>query len=139
MLRKVQAKQRPATADEQRVLARWGGWGAQGVAQVLDENRVEFEPERTRLRELLSPQEYAAARLTTINAHYTDAAVVEQVWRAVEALGFVEGRVLEPGCGAGAFIGYAPAGAAMTGVELDPSTAAIAGDLFQLKCRISRL
>ncbi|MFN8034067.1 MAG: hypothetical protein U0Q47_12330 [Mycobacterium sp.] len=130
LLRKVQAEQRPATADEQRVLARWGGWGAQGVAQVLDENRVEFEPERTRLRELLSPQEYAAARLTTINAHYTDAAVVEQVWRAVEALGFVEGRVLEPGCGAGAFIGYAPAGAAMTGVELDPSTAAIAGLLY---------
>ena len=67
LLRTVQAEQRPATADEQRVLARWGGWGAQGVAQVLDENRVEFEPERTRLRELLSPQEYAAARLTTIN------------------------------------------------------------------------
>lgn len=98
--------------------------------QVLDEDRAEFADVRDQLQGLLSPQELAAARLTTINAHYTDPAVVEQVWAAVGRLGFDQGRVLEPGCGSGTFIGYAPAGAAMTGVELDPTTAAIAGLLY---------
>ncbi len=130
VLRRVQAEDRAATLDEQHLLARWGGWGAQGVWQVLDEDRAEFAGVRAQLQGLLSPQELAAARLTTINAHYTDPAVVEQVWAAVGRLGFDQGRVLEPGCGSGTFIGYAPAGADMTGVELDPTTAAIAGLLY---------
>lgn len=129
-LRALQADVRPATLAEQQVLARWGGWGAQGLAQILDDARPEFDADRAKLRELLSPQEYAAARLTTLNAHYTDASLVAAVWKAVEGLGFESGRVLEPGCGSGTFIGLAPAGADMTGVELDPTTAAIASYLY---------
>ncbi|HEX5658571.1 MAG TPA: methyltransferase domain-containing protein, partial [Polyangiales bacterium] len=81
------------------------------------------------LRRLLGDQAYAAAERTTLNAHYTDAAYVQAIWQAVGALGFREGRVLEPGCGAGNFIAFAPEGAQMVGVELDPTTAAIAGAL----------
>lgn len=131
LLRRLQSECRPATTSEQAVLARWGGWGAQGVWQVLDEqNHPEFAADRSRLAEVLDASELAAARLTTINAHYTDAALVAAIWRAVEDLGFTGGRVLEPGCGAGTFIGLAPAAAVMTGVELDPTTAAIASYLY---------
>lgn len=129
-LRVVQMQDRPATGAEQAVLARWGGWGAQGVWQVWDEDRPEHAADRARLRELLSPTEVAAARLTMINAHYTDAAVVAAVWEMVEALGFAGGRVLEPGCGSGTFIGLAPTSAVLTGVELDPTTAGIARLLY---------
>lgn len=126
----MQAEQRPATSAEQAVLARWGGWGAQGVWQVFDEARVEHAEDRAVLRRVLSEAEYAAARLTTVNAHYTDAALVGAVWEAVSGLGFTGGRVLEPGCGAGTFVGLAPAAAELTGVELDPTTAAIAALLY---------
>lgn len=129
-LRVLQAAGRPATQAEQQVLARWGGWGAQGLSQILDDDRAEFAGDRATLRELLSPADYDAARLTTINAHYTDAALVGEVWQAVQDLGFGSGRVLEPGCGSGTFIGLAPAGAQLTGVELDPTTAAIAALLY---------
>lgn len=112
------------------MLARWGGWGAQGLWQVLDEEHAEFAAEREQLRQVLSPAEFDAARLTTINAHYTDAALVRVIWSAVEGLGLESGRVLEPGCGAGTFIGLAPDGLELTGVELDPTTAAIAGLLY---------
>lgn len=119
---------RPATADEQVVLARWSAWGA--VPGIFDEALPQWATERERLRALLSVEEYAAARRTTINAHYTDPALVGAVWDAVGRLGFTEGRVLEPGCGSGTFIGMAPPGAQMTGVELDPVTAAIAAALY---------
>ena len=81
-------------------------------------------------RGLLSPAELAAAARNTLNAHYTDAAIVQPVWDAVRKLGFTGGRVLEPGCGSGNFIGFAPAGAQVTGVELDPVTAGIAAALY---------
>src|SRR5260370_21182904 len=68
----------------------------------------------------------AAARRNTLNAHYTDAALVKAMWTAVRALGFGGGRVLEPGCGSGNFIAFAPDGAQVTGIELDPVTAGIA-------------
>jgi len=129
-LRAVQAAGRPATPAEQAVLARWGGWGAQGLWQVLDEERPEFAEDRAQLRQLLSPGEYEAAQRTMLNAHYTDAAVVQVMWEAMERLGFAGGRVLEPGCGAGTFIGTAPTSASMVGVELDPTTAAIAALLY---------
>ncbi len=130
LLRELQAQGRPATAAEQTVLARWGSWGATGVAQVLDDDRPEFAAVRDRLRELLSPAELDAARLTVLNAHYTDAGVAAEMWAGLVGLGFEAGRVLEPGCGAGTFVGLAPAGAEITGVELDPTTAAIAGLLY---------
>ena len=129
-LREIQSEDRPATEGEQSVLARWGGWGAQGLSQIFDEDRAEHAPMRAQLSELLSEAEYAAARRTTINAHYTDPAIVTSVWSALQDLGFTGGRVLEPGCGSGAFIGAAPTAAEMVGIELDPVTAGIAGLLY---------
>lgn len=118
------AGQRPAGPAEQQVLARWSSWGA--VPQIFDESRPEWQAEREQLRGLLDDDAYAAARRTTINAHYTDPAYVREVWDALDRLGFDGGRVLEPGVGAGTFVGMAPDTAEMTGVELDPTTAAIA-------------
>jgi len=120
-------QQRPATSEEQQVLARWSSWGA--VAQPMFA-RPEYAWARDELADLLSPEDVAAARGATLNAHFTDAALVQQVWRAVTELGFTEGQVLEPGCGSGNFIGFAPSGAEMTGVELDPATADIASLLY---------
>ena len=129
-LRQVQSEGRPATEREQATLARWGGWGAQGLSQIFDEDRDEHAPMRAQLAELLSEDEYAAARRTTINAHYTDPGIVTGVWSALQGLGFTGGRVLEPGCGSGTFIGAAPATAEMVGIELDPVTAGIAALLY---------
>ncbi len=122
-LRQLEAEQRPATPDEQQVLGRWSSWGA--VAQATFA-RPEYAWARDELAELLNTEEYAAAQRSTFNAHYTDAALVQQIWHAVGELGFTGGQVLEPGCGSGHFIAFAPAGAHVTGVELEPSSAAIA-------------
>ncbi len=127
-MRRLQAEQREASREEQQLLARWSGWGA--VPEFFDEQRSEWAREREQLRQLLDERAYAAARRTTINAHYTDPTYVQAIWRAVQDLGFQDGLVLEPGAGAGTFIGLAPPGAQMTGVELDPSTAAIAQALY---------
>ena len=99
------------------MLARWSGSGA--VPQVFDDDHAEFAAARAELHQLLSEAEYAAARRTTINAHYTDAALAEVVWDHVTALGSGIGKVLEPGCGSGNFIGLAPTGTQVLGVELD--------------------
>ncbi|WJZ68603.1 helicase-related protein [Kocuria rosea] len=130
MLRTLQAEERAATDAERATLARWGSWGAAGVAEIFDESRPEYEADRAELHELLDSTEFAAARRTVINAHYTDPAIATEVWGALSALGFQGGRVLEPGSGAGTFIGLAPEGAQMTGVELDPVTAAISQALY---------
>ncbi|GEB64635.1 hypothetical protein SAT01_20830 [Sinomonas atrocyanea] len=98
--------------------------------QIFDEDRPEHAVQRRELKELLSEREYLAAKRTTINAHYTDAAYAKAVWGTLARLGFTEGEVLEPGSGAGTFIGLAPEGARMTGVELDPVTAGIAQKLY---------
>lgn len=127
-LRTIQRDARPATPEEQRLLARWSGWGA--VPEVFDPARPGHAGTRGQLASLLSAEELAAAARTTLNAHYTDAAIVQQVWSTVRDLGFAGGRVLEPGCGSGNFIGFAPPGAQVTGVELDPVTAAIAAALY---------
>ena len=127
MLRRLTEEQRPASDGEQRVLARWGSWGA--VPELFDERREEWASARAQLRGLLDDDAYAAARRTTINAHYTDPAIAMEIWRVVQDLGFSAGRVLEPGCGAGVFLSLAPEGAQLTGVELDPTTAAIAAAL----------
>jgi SAM-dependent methyltransferase len=127
-LRALEVESRSATALEQATLARWASWGA--VPEVFDEANPRFASTRDELRTLLNEKEWAAARRTTINAHYTSAEVVQAVWSAVGDLGFAGGRVLEPGCGSGNFIGFAPADCAITGVELDPVTARIAAALY---------
>ncbi|WP_270451710.1 helicase-related protein [Kocuria marina] len=130
VLRTLQAEERAATEAERVTLARWGSWGASGVAEIFDESRTEYEAERAELRDLLDEAEYVAARRTVINAHYTDPAIAAEVWGALTGLGFQGGRVLEPGSGAGTFIGLAPESAQMTGVELDPVTAAISQAIY---------
>lgn len=110
------------------MLARWSSWGA--LPQLFADANPDWAAERVQLRELLSESEFAAARLTTINAHYTDAGYVTEMWEALHQLGFEDGDVLEPGAGSGTFIGMAPAGARMVGVELDPLTASIARGLY---------
>jgi N12 class adenine-specific DNA methylase/SAM-dependent methyltransferase len=127
-LRAIQAEGRPATPGEQAVLARWSGWGA--VPGAFDEARTELAWAREEMAALLSPAEMAAAARNTLNAHYTDAALATEIWAGVQRLGFTGGAVLEPGCGSGNFIGLAPAGARVTGVELEPATAGIAAALY---------
>lgn len=132
-LRALQTEDRPATADEQVVLARWSGWGAvPGVFEGRTDHRdhARFASAREQLRQLLDEREYAAAERNTLNAHYTDAAYVRAIWDAVGGLGFDGGDVLEPGCGSGTFIGLAPSTARVVGVEVEPVTAGIAAALY---------
>ncbi len=96
---------------------------------MFDEAHSEYAWVREQLAGLMPDAELAAARRTTLNAHYTDAALVQAIWQAVRSLGFTGGRVLEPGCGSGNFIAFAPPGASVTGIELDPVTAGIAAAL----------
>ena len=137
LLRELQAADRPATAAEQQVLARWSGWGA--VPAVFDERSEKLAAARTELRTMLDEQQWRAASKTTLNAHYTDAALAKTMWDVVTDAGFGADaepvRVLEPGCGAGTFLGLAPTfasarGSLLLGVELDPTTAAIAAHLY---------
>lgn len=127
-LRTVQAQERPATADEQAVLGRWTSWGA--LPKVFDASDSEFAQLREQLHEVLDEREWSAARRTVLNAHYTSPGYATAMWDTLTGLGFEAGAVLEPGCGAGVFMGVAPAGARMTGVELDPVTAGIAAALY---------
>lgn len=127
-LRRIQSERRPATLAEKQTMARWSSWGA--VPALFDEDRLEWAMERQRLRSLLDDADYQAARRATVNAHFTDAAYVREIWDSVGNLGFTAGRVLEPGCGAGVFIGMAPPDAEVTGVELDPTSAQIAKALY---------
>src|SRR5450755_1004265 len=124
----LEQQDRALTVEQQRTLAAWAGWGA--VPGVFDEDRDEWAQARSELLELAGEDGYAAARRTTINAHYTDPAIVAVIWQTVGELGFDGGRVLEPGCGIGTFIGLAPADAELTGVELDPATARLAQALY---------
>lgn len=136
MLAACRDEHRPASADELRVLARWSGWGA--VPQVFDDANDRFAVARDELRELLgSDDAWGQARRTTLNAHYTAAEVVTAMWQAVGDLGFDgHGRVLEPGCGSGNFIGFAPEAAQLVGVELDRTTAEIARHLYGARATI---
>lgn len=117
---------RAATGEERQALARWSSWGA--VPQLFDKD--DWVQERTALRAVLDDRQYQAASRTTTNAYYTDAGIVAAVWAVVEQLGFTGGEVLEPGSGVGTFIGMAPVGAKLTGVELDPLTASISQALY---------
>tara|TARA_R110002124_G_scaffold126756_3_gene286454 strand:- start:37890 stop:42764 length:4875 start_codon:yes stop_codon:yes gene_type:complete len=126
--RELATSGRQATTDEQAVLARWSSWGA--LPEIFDEDKLNWSAERAELRELLTESQYAEARRTTINAHYTDPAYAREIWGALRDLGFDGGSVLEPGAGAGTFIGLAPDGVEMVGVELDSTTAGITRALY---------
>jgi len=130
-LAELQAGEQPATKDQQQVLAGWSSWGA--VPRVFDDTDPTWATARSELRDLLTEQQWSAASRTTINAHYTDPAIVSAMWANLVALGFTDGQVLEPGCGSGTFLGLAPAplwSRGLIGVELDPTTAAITAHLY---------
>ncbi|TXI55563.1 MAG: helicase, partial [Mycobacterium sp.] len=136
VLNDCRGEARWATADEQTVLARWSGWGS--VPAVFDPDDDRHADERTQLRRLLGTEEaWSQARRTTLNAHYTSADVAQAMWGAVSALG-VDGdvSVLEPGCGSGNFLGFAPEGIRLTGVELDRTTGEIARHLYGARATI---
>lgn len=128
LVQQLDTERRPATAVEQDVLAAWSGWGA--APQIFETHREDWAGENERLRSLLGEREYRRAEASTLNAHYTDPAIAAAVWDALTDAGFSGGRVLEPGCGAGTFIGLAPEDATMVGVELDPTTAKIGAYLY---------
>jgi N12 class adenine-specific DNA methylase len=127
-LRSLQREYRPARENELPVLAGWSGWGS--VPNLFDPSTPEHRLHHDTLAELLSPVELRAAARSTLNAHYTHPRLAEAMWDAVRTLGFTAGRVLEPGCGVGTFLGLAPESADLIGVELDPSTAAIAAAVY---------
>lgn len=127
-VRELTDSDRSVTGQDQEVLAGWSSWGA--VADVFDETKDNWSKERDQLRDLLTDDEWEAARATTINAHYTSPAIVAEMWSSVSQMGMESGRVLEPGCGSGNFIGAAPESMNMVGVELDPISSQVASYLY---------
>lgn len=131
-LRKVEAEGRPATPEEKAALVRYVGWGA--MPQVFDPRNYEWRSARAEVEQLLTPEELEAARASTLNAHYTSPTVVRAMYRALEQFGFERGRILEPACGIGHFIGLMPEAmhrhSTITGVEIDPITARITKALY---------
>jgi SAM-dependent methyltransferase len=100
------------------------------LPQVFDAHQRSWEPVRAELAGLLTEQEYAAARASTVNAHYTSAEIVQEMWKLVADHGFTGGRVLEPGCGSGNFLAFAPVGTQLVGVKAGPVTGRIARALY---------
>ena len=120
-----------ATPAQQEVLSRYVGWG--GVADAFDPDKPAWAAEYAELKELLTPEEYEAARASTLNAHYTSPTVIRAVYEAVEQMGFRTGNILEPSMGVGNFFGMLPesmAGSRLYGVELDSISGRIAKQLY---------
>ena len=132
LLQKLEAEARPPTEEEQRVLVRYVGWG--GLPQVFDAWNEDWKDERQRLEQLLTPDELDSARATTLNAHYTAPVIIRAMYAALQRLGFARGRILEPACGLGHFIGLMPddmhASSQITGVEIDSVTLRLAKLLY---------
>ena len=130
-LRTLEQEHRGATAEEQQVLSQYVGWG--GLADVFDPNKENWSAEYTQLKGLLSEDEYAAARSSTLNAHYTSPVVIRSIYDAVEKIGFRSGNILEPSMGVGNFFGMLPdtmQDSRLYGVELDSITGRIAKKLY---------
>ena len=120
-----------ASSEQQEVLSRYVGWG--GIPEVFDESKSEWSKEYAELKALLTPEEYEAARGSTLNAHYTSPAVIRAIYEAVGSMGFEGGRILEPSMGVGNFFGLLPesmTNSQLYGVELDSITGRIAKQLY---------
>mgnify|MGYP002408146967 CR=1 FL=1 len=131
LLQTLEAEGRSASPAQQEVLSRYVGWGA--LANAFDEHHPQWEREYQELQTLLSPDEYAAARASTLNAHYTSPVVIQGVYEAIERLGFESGNILEPSMGVGNFFGLMPptlSSSRLYGVELDSITGRIAKQLY---------
>ena len=128
---KLEQEHRGATAEEQQVLSQYVGWG--GLADAFDPSKDSWAKEYAELKGLLSEDEYAAARASTLNAHYTSPTVIRGIYDAVEKMGFQAGNILEPSMGVGNFFGMLPdtmQGSRLYGVELDSITGRIAKNLY---------
>ena len=120
-----------ATPEQQQVLSRYVGWG--GLADAFDPDKESWSKEYAQLKELLTPEEYAAARGSTLNAHYTSPTVIKAIYEAVGRMGFETGNILEPSCGVGNFFGMLPEemrNSRLYGVELDSISGRIAQQLY---------
>ena len=130
-LKQIEQENRHATLEEQHLLSQYVGWG--GLADAFDQDKPAWAAEYSELKELLTPEEYAAARGSTLNAHYTSPTVIKAIYEAVGRMGFETGNILEPSCGVGNFFGMLPesmAGSKLYGVELDPISGRIAQQLY---------
>lgn len=132
VLKECQRENRFATLEEQVILAKYVGWG--GIPEAFDERAGSWQSEYTMLKNILTPEEYAAARESTLTAFYTPPEVIAAIYKAMEQMGFKEGNLLEPSCGIGNFIGMLPQSmqdSKVYGVELDTVSAGIAQQLYQ--------
>ena len=132
LLKKCQEENRFATLEEQIVLSKYVGWG--GLSEAFDENNSAWATEYLELSSVLTPEEYASARESTLTAFYTPPEVITAIYKAMEQMGFQEGNLLEPSCGIGNFIGMLPDAmqdSKVYGVELDRISAGIAQQLYQ--------
>lgn len=131
VLRELEDEGRSATPEEQEVLSRYVGWG--GLAKIFDEDDSSWALEKSTVRARLTEEEYAQARASTLNAHYTSPVIIKAMYEAISKMGFEQGNVLEPACGIGNFFGLVPDSmkeAKLFGVELDTTTARIAKHLY---------
>ena len=132
LLKELEQDQRLATPEEQEVLSRYVGWG--GIPQAFEERNSAWAEEYTQLKGVLTPEEYSAARASTLNAFYTSPTVIKAMYEALGNMGLKQGNILEPSCGVGNFMGLLPesmSAANMYGVELDPVSGQIAKQLYQ--------
>ena len=132
LLHELQLENRLATPEEQETLAKYVGWG--GLSMAFDENNAAWAEEFKELYASLSPEEYRAAKESTLTAFYTPPVVIKAMYEALDRLGFSQGNILEPSCGTGNFFGLLPesmAGSKLHGVEIDPLTGDIAKQLYQ--------
>ena len=132
VLKDCQNENRFATPDEQKILSRYVGWG--GIPEAFDERAGAWHTEYAMLKNILTPEEYASARESTLTAFYTPPEVSTAIYKVLEQMGFQEGNLLEPSCGIGNFIGMLPKSmenAKVYGVELDTVSAGIAQQLYQ--------
>ena len=130
-LKQIEAEGRQARPDEQEILSRYVGWG--GLPQAFDAENASWQKEYQQLKSLLTDEEYAAARGSTLNAHYTSPVVIRAMYEALDSMGFRDGNVLEPACGVGNFFGMLPEAmqsSKLYGVELDSITGRMARQLY---------
>ena len=131
LLKELEAAGQQASPEQQEVLSRYVGWG--GLSDAFDPEKPAWALEYAQLKELLTPEEYAAARSSTLNAHYTSPTVIQAIYEAVDRMGFETGNILEPSMGVGNFFGMLPEkmrNSRLYGVELDPVSGRIAKQLY---------
>ncbi|ENZ45696.1 DEAD-like helicase [Enterocloster bolteae 90A9] len=131
LLKELEAAGQQASPEQQEILSRYVGWG--GLSDAFDSEKLAWVSEYAQLKELLTPEEYAAARSSTLNAHYTSPTVIQAIYEAVGRMGFETGNILEPSMGVGNFFGMLPEemrNSRLYGVELDPISGRIAKQLY---------